>query len=290
MEKRRAWKRRTAVAAAVLSALLGLAVIIGLREARADPIVRRAMIALPGWPPGARPISVALVSDIHLGNRAMDAGRLERLVAQVNSAHPDLVLLAGDFLVGHAPDGAADRAARLTLPLARLRAPLGVVAVLGNHDYWTAPDAIRSALREAGVTILENEAVQRGPIALVGIADAFSGHDRPAKALSAARGLNGPRIILTHSPDLAPRLPAGLPLVLAGHTHCGQIVAPWIGPLLSRSPRDHWRRLYNPRYRCGLVSDPGRVVIVTAGIGSGTMPIRLGAPPDWWLVTLGFER
>jgi predicted MPP superfamily phosphohydrolase len=220
----------------------------------------------------------------------MDVGRLERLVAQVNATHPDLVLLAGDFLVGHAADGAADRAARLTLPLARLQAPLGVVAVLGNHDYWTAPDAVRSALREAGVTILENEAVQRGPMVVVGIADAFSGHDRPAKALSAARGLNGPRIVLTHSPDLAPRLPAGLPLVLAGHTHCGQVVAPWIGPLLSRSPRDHWRRLYNPRYRCGLVRDPGRLVIVTAGVGSGTMPIRLGAPPDWWFVTLGPER
>ena len=78
-----------------------------------------------------------------------------------------------------------------------------------------------------------------------------------------------------------------VPLVLAGHTHCGQVVFPLIGPLLSRSPREHWRRLYNPRYRCGLVRDPGRVVIVTAGVGSGTTPIRLGAPPDWWLVAIG---
>ena len=93
-------------------------------------------------------------------------------------------------------------------------------------------------------------------------------------------------VLLTHSPSIVTGLPAGFPLVLAGHTHCGQVVLPWVGPLLNHSPRAQWRRLYDPRYRCGLDRDRGRLTIVTAGVGSGTMPVRLGAVPDWWLVTL----
>ena len=89
--------------------------------------------------------------------------------------------------------------------------------------------------------------------------------------------------VLTHSPDVAPDLPSSLPLVLAGHIHCGQVVLPWIGPLIMRAPKDHWRQLYNPRYRCGIVRDGARTTIVTADAGSGTSPIRLGAMPDWWL-------
>ena len=75
-------------------------------------------------------------------------------------------------------------------------------------------------------------------------------------------------------------------LILAVHTHCGQIVRPDGRALADHGLLDG-RRLFDPRYRCGMVRDPGRTVIVTAGPGSGTVPIRLGAPPDWWMVTLG---
>lgn len=160
------------------------------------------------------------------------------------------------------------------------------MTVLGNHDYWTAPRAVREALNKAGIVVLENQAVRRGPLAIVGIGDRFSTHDDTVSSLTAARGIGGVPIVLTHSPDIVPDLPAGLPLVLAGHTHCGQVVLPWIGPLLMRAPKDHWRQLYNPRYRCGIVRDGPRTTIVTAGVGSGTSPIRIGAMSDWWLVTL----
>jgi predicted MPP superfamily phosphohydrolase len=285
MKKRALWKA-PAILTAFLMGLMAVAVAIGLREVQANPVLRRAKIAVPGWARGTPQITIALLSDIHLGNRGMDAARLERIVAQVNQTGPDLVLLAGDFVAGRAPTGAKNAEALVT-PLAKLRPPLGAVAVLGNHDNWTAPDQVRSALGRAGVTVLENEALQRGPIVLVGIADAFSGHDQVNRAFAAARGLTGPRVVLTHSPDPASRLPANVPLLLAGHTHCGQVVFPWIGPLLSRSPRENWRQLYDRHYRCGLVRDPGRIVIVTAGVGSGTTPIRIGAPPDWWLIAIG---
>ena len=122
---------------------------------------------------------------------------------------------------------------------------------------------------------------------LAGVSDAVSDHDRIAETLDAARKLRGPVVVLSHPPDIAKGLPADAPLVLAGHTHCGQVVLPLLGPLPERSPHKRGTLLYDKRYRCGVIHDPGRTVIVTAGLGAGTALIRFGAPPDFWLVTLG---
>jgi predicted MPP superfamily phosphohydrolase len=279
---RRRWM--LAVAAAFL-ALAAITCLVGMANVQAVPIVRRTSLQMPGMVAGTAPIRIALLSDIHLGNRGMTPTRLSSIVDQVNAVRSDLILIAGDFVTGHEAEGAAERAAGLTAPLSALRAPLGVFAVLGNHDHWTAPANIRSALGKAGIVVLENQAVRRGPLAIVGVGDHFSGHDDLPRALSEARRIGGVPVVVTHSPSLAPALPAGY-LVLAGHTHCGQVVLPWVGPLLSLSPRESWRPLYDPRYRCGVVRDPGRSTIVTAGVGSGSAPIRLGAMPDWWLITL----
>jgi len=283
--------RRQLIGAGIVAAMLAaFGVIFGLREAEATPVERRAILALTGWPTDTPPISVALLSDIHLGNRAMDSARLRTIVDQVNATRPDLVLIAGDFTVGHDAAGATERAAGLETPLSKLRARLGVIAVLGNHDHWTAPGAIRTALGKAGITVLANEATRRGPVTILGVDDAFSGHDDLAAAIASGNRFGGPPVVLTHSPDLVHQLSGDFPLVLAGHTHCGQVVLPWFGPLLTRSPKQQWRTLYDARYRCGVVEDPNRVVVVTAGLGSGSAPIRLGAPPDWWLLEIGPAR
>ena len=271
----------------VLALLATLVLVTGTREAGSKPIERRTTLALAGWPADTLPISVALLSDIHLGNRAMDAKRLHAIVDQVNASRPDLVLIAGDFTVGHDGAGATELAAGLEAPLSRLNARLGVIAVLGNHDHWTAPDAIRTALARTGITVLANEATRRGPVAILGVDDAFSRHDDIAATIASWKRVGGLPIVLTHTPDLVHRLRGDFPLVLAGHTHCGQVVLPGFGPLLTRGPMQQWRTLYDPRYRCGIVHDPNRVVVVTAGLGSGTSPLRLGAAPDWWLVELG---
>jgi predicted MPP superfamily phosphohydrolase len=240
--------------------LAGLLVVRGLREARSQPVERRLTLGLAGWPTDAPPLTIALLSDIHLGNRAMDVERLSRIVSEVNAARPDLVLLAGNFMVGHDAAGASQRAAGLQAPLSRLATRLGVVAVLGNHDYWTSPNAVRAALVRAGITVLGNEASRRGPIAILGIDDAFSGHADIGATLASWRRVGGIPLVLTYTPDVALKLPGNLPLVLAGHTHCGQAVLPWVGPLLTRGPKQQWRTLYDPRYRCGVVRDRGRVV------------------------------
>jgi predicted MPP superfamily phosphohydrolase len=283
---KRSTHRLITLGAAVV-VLSGLVIAVGLREAIAEPEIRRLEVALPGWPAGQRSLTVALLSDVHLGNRAMDARRLNSIVDQVNGARPDLVLIAGDFVVGQGSQVGAARAAGLQKPLSRLLAPMGVIAVLGNHDHWTAPGAVRKALADAGITVLTNRAIRRGPLAVIGVDDSFSHHEDVAAAISSWKQVGGLPILFTHSPDLAHRLGPDIPLVMAGHTHCGQVVLPWIGPLLSRSPRQHWRPLYDARYRCGVVREAGRTIVVTAGLGSGSSPIRLGAPPDWWLIQVG---
>lgn len=262
-----------------LALLLGCTMLWAYREARMDPIVRQTTVAMPDWPKGAPPLHVALLSDVHAGTAAVDPVRLGRIVDQVNALKPDLIVMAGDFLPGHDAIP-ADQAATVLAPLAKLHAPMGVVAVPGNHDHWTGLPGVDATLRAQGVTVLENQAIQLGPLAIGGIDDDFSGHAEVAATLAATRKLSGARLLLTHSPDIAADLPADFPLLLAGHTHCGQVLLPLIGPVSDVSR-------YHARYRCGLVREGGRTVIVTGGVGTSGGPFRLNAPPDMWLITLG---
>lgn len=258
----------------------------GYRNARADPIVRHARVTLPGWPADAKPVRVVLLSDVHIGNAAMDADRLTRIVAHVNALSPDLVLIAGDFVYGHDPVAGARFARELTAPLAKLRARLGVVAVMGNHDHWTTPTEVETTLERAGVRVLTNQAIRVGPLAIGGVDDDFTGHADVRRVVAEQARLGGATILLSHSASVIGQIPNGGPrLLLAGHSHCGQVVLPMIGSLAMRSPKTGGR-LFDPRYMCGAVRDPGRLTIVTAGLGASVVPIRFGAPPDLWLLTL----
>ena len=262
----------------VLGAIFAVLWMWGFHNARADPIVRKTHIALPDWPRGATPVRVVLISDIHIGNMAMDGARLSRIVAQINALKPDIVLIAGDFVYGHDPVAARDYAQQLIAPLSGLRAPLGVVATFGNHDEWTSPKSIDAALARAHITVLHNQAIMRGPLAIAGIGDAFSRHADPFATGVALNQLRGARIALSHSPDVAPHLPSGIGVFFAGHTHCGQAVLPFFGPV---------SKVSTARYLCGIVHDGARTTIVTGGLGTSGVPLRYGAPPDLWLVLLG---
>ncbi|WP_157073768.1 metallophosphoesterase [Sphingomonas soli] len=269
-------KRLLIVLAACFLMGMGLALYAYL-EARRDPVVREASVSLPGWPAGSAPVRVALISDIHIGGVAMSPERLTRIVAQINALKPDLVMIAGDFISGHAKGSAARTGPPMVAPLAGLKAPFGVVAALGNHDHWTGPAEVAALLGRAGIAVVENGAVERGPLV---IGDDFSRHADVRATHAAMRPLGGARVMLTHSPDIAPNLPADIALLFTGHTHCGQVVLPLYGPLVSVSR-------YGERYRCGIRREGGRTVVTTAGLGTSGGPFRLGAPPDLWLLNLG---
>lgn len=126
---------------------------VGVRNALTDPIERTATFRLAALPRSSRPVRIALLSDIHVGNFVMTRERLEHIVSEVNVSHPDVVLLAGDFVIGEEREGTAARTLDLA-PLSNLKAKNGIFAVLGNHDHWTDPQAIRSALHKAKIVVL----------------------------------------------------------------------------------------------------------------------------------------
>jgi predicted MPP superfamily phosphohydrolase len=246
----------------------------------ADPVVRRTRIAAAGWPSGTPPMRLILLSDVHVGGPDMPPARVGRIVEQVNRLAPDIVLIAGDFVTDKRLATHHYSHDEAVAPLAALRPRLGTIAVLGNHDHWRDAAAARRALARAGIRVLDNQAVQVGPLAIGGLDDDFTGRaDLPA-TLAALRKLKGPKLILSHSPDPFADPAPGVFLMLAGHTHCGQIVLPLVGPLSTMSR-------YGRRYACGLVQEGGRTLIVTAGLGTSGVPLRLGAVPDMWLVEIG---
>lgn len=260
--------------------LIGLALLLGAYVAsRADPIVRRTTVTLPDWPKGAPPITLALLTDIHLGNASMDRARLDRIVDQVNALKPDLVLIGGDFLADYDKPQAKARSRLIAESLARLKAPLGTVAVLGNHDYNTDPQAVTNALARIGIPVLQNTATQRGPIVIGGLGDFDTDHADVPTTIAAMAKLHGAHVVLTHSPDAPTPFPGTFRLLLAGHLHCGQIVLPLLGPVSVPVARR--------RYLCGVVQDGPRTVVVSGGLGTSNAPLRVHAPPDLWLVTVG---
>lgn len=265
-------------------ALLLLVIIVarGLWNATRDPIVQRSAVAVQDWPDGEPPLSVLLISDVHVAGPDMPPERLSRLVAEYNRLRPDLVLIAGDLISGKRFSNRHYTPAEIAAPLAGFRARLGTVAVLGNHDYWHDAAAQARELQRRGITVLTNRAVQRGPIIIGGIADEVSDHDDVPATWAAMEAMPaGPRVLLTHGPDVVPTLPdRNIAAVFSGHTHCGQIVLPLIGALSYASR-------YGDRFACGRIDDDGLPVFVGAGMGTSIVPLRFGAPPSVWLVTLG---
>ena len=266
---------------AALAAVIGLALLAWMYSvATRDPLVRRANVEMPDWPAGAPPLRVALLSDIHVAGPDMPPSRLARIVEQVNRLRPDLVVLAGDFVSDKDPATRHYPAGEGLEPLRRVDAPLGAYAVPGNHDHWRDIAEVTAALKAAGVRVLRNEAEAVGPLRLGGVDDHFTGHDDLPETVAAMRGGRGSRVVLTHSPDVAPETPSDVTLILAGHTHCGQIRLPLIGAVSYESD-------YGERFSCGIRTEGPRRVVTTAGLGTSVLPIRLGAPPDLWLLTLG---
>ena len=171
------------------------------------------------------------------------------------------------------------REARVELPgFPAGEAPVRV-AVLGEHDHGRNGREARDALTGIGVRVLANQAVQAGPLVIGGLDDQRTGRNRDQQTYGAMRALPGARVLLSHSPDTFATLPPDIGLMLAGHNHCGQIRLPLYGALTTDSA-------YGERYACGFLEQNGRKLIVTAGLGASMLPLRLGAAPDIWLVTV----
>jgi uncharacterized protein len=266
-------------------ALIALGAAAGALAARAlwlEPrrlVVRRLSLQLPNWPGELGGLRVAVVADLHTGAVHTGEDWVERIVERVNAERPGLVALLGDFVDQHAalaepvaPEAVAER-------LGRLRAPLGVVAVLGNHDWIEGGRRTARALRDAGIPVLENEAIETGRgLWVAGVADAAERTALVGAALERVPG-GAPCILLTHNPDVFPRVPARASLTLAGHTHGAQVNV----PLLRRKAVPS---RFGARYAGGHVEEGGRQMYVSRGLGTSALPLRFRAPPEIALIEL----
>ena len=209
----------------------------------------------------------------------MPPQRLAHIVALANMLKPDIILLAGDFISDRRLATHNYTYREALAPLAAIKAPMGALAVLGNHDHWRNGAAARTELTRIGVTVLSNNAARRGPLAIGGLDDDFTSHSDLAATVAAMQQLGGTPVLLSHSPDPFPQVPREVLLMLAGHTHCGQIRYPWGGTPATMSR-------YGERYACGRIVEKGHTLIVSAGLGTSVLPFRFFSRPDMWLITL----
>ena len=270
------WLRWTALLALVAALVMGAK---AWSDTMGDPLIRRATISLEGMQEDQASVTAVLLADIHVAGPDMPPERLAKIVAQVNALRPDMVLIAGDLVSEKRVATQIYTAPEIVAPLGRLQAPLGVVVVPGNHDHWFGWSPLAAELRAHNIAVLQNQAQVFGPLAIGGVDDPFTARDDLPKVLEQQRPLPGGRIILSHSPDIFPQVPAEVSLVLAGHTHCGQWRYPWGGSAA------HMSR-HGERYACGLVKERGRTLITSAGLGTSIAPWRFNTRPEIWVLTL----
>lgn len=256
------------------------------------------------WPDDLK-LRIVALSDVHASEPWLDANKLAGICARANALEPDVILLLGDYRSGMRlkfkevpiPDWVA--------VFQTLQAPLGVHAILGNHDYWEEPAAQRRrngpteselAMQAAGIEVYVNRAVRlekegRG-FWLAGLGDLvaflpawwqagqtgrFGMDDLPGTLRQLTS--DEPAILMSHVPDIFPVVPDRISLTLSGHTHGGQVRLFGYSPVVPSE--------YGNRFAYGHVVEEERHLIVSSGLGFSKLPVRIGAPPEIVLIELG---
>jgi len=271
-----------------------------------EPVLRlrvtRYRLTPRQWPTDF-PLKIAVVADIHACDPWMSLHHIEAIVKRTNALNADVIVMLGDYVAGHRHVTRFIPANEWAAVLAGLKAPLGVHAILGNHDYWDdrnvqraghGPTVARRALEAVGIPVYENDVVRLTrdgrPFWLAGLGDqlaflparrfrnlARTGVDDLGATLAKVTD-DAPVILLAHEPNIALRVPARVALQLSGHTHGGQVRVLGWSPAVA--PQHGVRLAYGHlRLKCD--------VIVSGGLGCSIMPVRVGVPPEIVEVSLG---
>ncbi len=243
--------------------------------------VTRLTVRSPDVPPAFDGKRIAFLSDIHHGPD-FSLGRVRQVVNLVNGLQPDIICLGGDYVHSDAM-----YIAPVFAELARLRAPLGVFAVAGNHDHWEGIDLTRREMAKAGLTNLDNRAqwveVGSDRIKIGGVGDLWEDEQDLAPTLDGVDESDFV-ILLSHNPDYAERITTDrIDLMMSGHTHAGQVTLFGLWAAFVPSA-------YGQKYRSGFVDAGHTRVYVTTGVGTITPPVRFCAPPEVVLITLVREE
>jgi predicted MPP superfamily phosphohydrolase len=245
-------------------------------------VVHEQTIALDNWPRALDGLRVAVISDIHVGGSFIDDKKLHEIVDRTNQLHPELIVILGDYMSSNGWTSRRVEPEVFGPVLKNFSSTYGTYSVLGNHDNWYDTGKVRAGLEHNGIKVLDNEVLPievRGvPLWLVGLADLWTRQQRIAQTVA-----NVPEgqtmIALTHNPDIFPDVPERVPLLLAGHTHGGQVRFPFIGSVVQSSE-------FGERYERGHVVENNHHLFVTTGIGTSIVPVRFGVTPEIVLLTL----
>ena len=247
-------------------------------------VVTPYRIASPRWPTGQR-LTITVIADLHAGGPNMGYAQVRHVVDTANALKSDIIVLLGDYFASHRFVNEVVPHAVWAAELARLQAPFGKWAILGNNDWWHDIEGVRKALADVKIPVLENDVVPLGEPGnrfwLAGLGDQiayrlapgkFRGVDDLPGTLARVR-TDDPIILLVHEPDIFPDVPSNVALTLAGHTHGGQVRLPFIWPWFVPSA-------YGARYAYGHIVEERRDMVVSGGLGTSTVPLRLGVPPE----------
>lgn len=276
------WGKRLRVSLDAIILLLGVLAFWAFLIEPNRLVVREQTIRIDNWPGELGGLRVAVISDIHAGGWFISDKKLRSIVERTNQLSPDLIVILGDYMSGNGWVSRRVEPEVFAAVLKDLHAPLGVYSVLGNHDFWYDGARVRRGLEQNGIKVLEDEVIQlnaRGTsLWLVGLNDLWT---RPPKIDATVDKVpqGQPVLALTHNPDIFPRLPQRVPLLLAGHTHGGQVRFPLIGSVVQASD-------FGERYIRGHVFENDHHLFVTTGIGTSILPFRFGVTPEIVLLTL----
>ena len=258
------------------------------------------------WPADLK-LRIVALADIHASEPWLDAARLARICATANALEPDLIVLLGDYRSGMRFKFRETPIADWAAAIATLKAPLGVHAILGNHDYWEEPELqarrdgptlAEGGLGDVGIPVYVNRAIRlekegRG-FWLAGLGDLVAflpgwwdtgrtgryGMDDLPGTLAQLTS-DEPAILLAHEPDIFPHVPDRVALTLSGHTHGGQVRLFGYSPVVPSE--------FGNRYAYGHVIEEERHLIVSSGLGFSKIPVRFGVPPELVVVDLGSD-
>jgi predicted MPP superfamily phosphohydrolase len=275
------WPKRIRIILATIPLIIGLLIFWGFFIEPNRLIVKYETIQINNWPTQLNDLKIAVVADIHAGGAFIDQDKLRLIVKRTNELNPDIIVILGDFISGGR--GGTKMEPEVFAPILKdFKAPVGVYAVLGNHDWWYDGNRVRRTLEANGIRVLENEVapvnVRGATFWFAGLADLWT---RPQHITGTIDHIPADQTIiaLTHNPDIFPQLPGRVPLLLAAHTHGGQVSFPFIGPVIEPSN-------YGQRYVRGHVVEDGHHLFVTTGIGTSIIPVRFGVTPEIVLLTL----
>ena len=270
-----------------------------------EPLMRLKVasyrITPKGWPKGLN-LRIAALADIHAVNPDMSTERIKSICAYANALQPDITVLLGDYMRSR-------RRGRVPIKewsavLGTLKAPLGVHAILGNHDWWDdaaaqtrggGPTEAGDALMDAGIELYHNRSARLTkdgqPFWLAGLADQLAILPKTGRGRRRSMGLDdlpatlaqvtddAPVILLAHEPDVFPKVPRRVALTLSGHTHGGQVRVFGYSPVVNSD--------YGNRYAYGHIAEDDRHLVVSGGLGCSMMTVRFGVPPEIVFVELG---